>query len=207
VPRLLLVPLAVLCLTLTGCGDDERATPTDPTNAFAELGRDIDLGYDRTDWDPTAVEAAREVAERAGATTIGCINPTVTSFDVVKTQMNEPPRLPMPGAVVQCSAISVEEGDDGEDLTIEAFVDEEAKNVFIEAKAELLCERLRILALDFATGVSFSEGVAYVDLGTVIIEPDSWQVRDELARQMGGVATNMCPDVTADRPAATTPGT
>jgi hypothetical protein len=212
VHRFALVPLVALCLAVAACGDDQQAKPSDasnavgdPTNAVAEVG-DIDLGYDRDDWDPEAVERAMEVAGRLTATTVGCVNPTVTPFATVRDQMYRQPQLPMPAAFVQCTSIPVAEGEDGEDLTIQAFADTDAKDIFIAANEELLCERGRQLGLDSAGRESVFDGVPYVDVDTVIVQPDSWEVRDELARQLGAASANMCPDVTADKPATTTTG-
>jgi hypothetical protein len=197
VRRFILVPLVVTCLALVGCSGDDTSKSTDPTNAVAELGRSIDLGYDRTDWDPDALTAAMELAQRASATTVGCVDPGPVSFNEVKSS-HELVKLPMPGATVQCFSVL-----EDEDLTYSAFADEQAKNDFIEAKAELICGRALAPESDPAVTTRF-DGLIYIDAGNVIIEPDTFPIRDVLARELGATPAKMCPDAVGDRPTTTT---
>ena len=86
-------------------------------NAVVELGRPVDRGYDRTDWDPAALAAAMALAQRVSASPVGCLDPGPVTFEQVKSSY-ELVKLPMPGALVQCNST------DGEDLTFSSFTDE-----------------------------------------------------------------------------------
>lgn len=193
--RRVLIPITALVLLLAACSDSgpEADPPSDPTNAVVELGRPVERGYDRTEWDPAALDAAMELARRASNTSIGCIDPGPVAFEQVKASY-EPVKLPMPGALVQCFS----NGED-EDLQFSAFADEEAKNTYIEAKAELICERALAPERE-GTALTRFDGLIYVDAGIVIIEPDTFIVRDALANELGATATKMCPEATGDRP-------
>jgi hypothetical protein len=198
VRRVLLISLVVTCLALVGCSNDNTANPSsdppsDPTNAIVELGRPVERGYDRTDWDPAALEAATALARRATATSVGCVNPGPVAFEQVKSSY-ELVKLPMPGAVVQCFS----NGED-EDLQFSAFPDEESKATFVESKAELICARAMAPESDTAVTTRF-DGIVYVDAGNVIIEPDTYVVRDQLAAELQATPTKMCADAVGDRP-------
>ena len=71
-----------------------------------------------------------------------------------------------------------------------------AKATFVEAKAELICARALAPvpgAPDTALPAdSLFTGLAYVDTGTIIIEPDSTEVRDQLAAALGATPGKMC---------------
>jgi hypothetical protein len=195
VRRLLLVSLALLAVAVVaGCSDDP---PSDPMNAVAELDRSVDRGYDRTDWDPEALEEATTAATRGTATTVGCIDPGPVPFEQVKSSY-ELVKLPMPGAVVQCFSVL-----EDEDLTFSAFVDEQHKRDFIDAKAELICGRALAPESDPNVTTRF-DGIVYVDVGNVIIEPDTYIIRDQLARELGAAPNKMCEDAVGDRPTSTT---
>jgi hypothetical protein len=90
-----------------------------------------------------------------------------------------------------------------EDLTFSAFVDEQAKNTFIDAKAELICTRALAPERSGDATQTF-DGIVYVDAGNVIIEPDSYVIRDQLAQAIGATPSKMCADAVGDRPATTT---
>jgi hypothetical protein len=186
--------LSAVLLLVFGCSDDpESDPPSDPMNAMVELGRPVERGYDRTDWDPAAVDAALELARRVNTTTVGCTDePGPVTFEQVKASY-ELVGLPMPGAIVACFS-SYED----EDLSFSAFTDEEAKNTFIEAKAELICARALEPEKDPNEPARF-DGIVYVDGGNVIIEPDSWPLRDRLATELGLPGTKMCPEAVGDR--------
>jgi hypothetical protein len=199
VRRVLALPIVALCaLAVVACSDDPNSDPpSDPMNAKVELGRPVERGYDRTEWDPAAVEAALALARRTTDTSVGCIDPGPVTFSQVKSS-HEVVLLPMPAAVVQCFS----NGED-EDLQFSAFDDEEAKDTYIEAKAELICGRALGFGNDTSGGQAGFDGIVYVDAGTVIIEPDSYVVRDLLAQELGATASKMCPEAVGDRPPAT----
>jgi hypothetical protein len=201
VPRAVLLPLVALSLLLAACSDDQESDPpSNPMNAMVELGRPVERGYDRTAWDPEAEAAAMDLANRTTATSVGCIDPGPVSFDEVK-ESHELVQLPMPGAIVQCFS----NGED-EDLQFSAFADEEAKDTYIEAKAELICGRALAPEQDPETRSRF-DGIVYVDAGLVIIEPDTYIVRDQLAQELGATASKMCAEAVGDAPTTTTTGT
>ena len=191
---LVLLILAATCTVLLGCSDDQDSDPpSDPMNAVVELGRPVERGYERTEWDPAALEAAMDLARRVSETTIGCVDPGPVTFEQVKSSY-ELVQLPMPGALVQCFSVLEEE-----DLQISAFADAESKDTFVEAKAELLCGRALAPEADPATKTRF-DGVVYVDTETVIIEPDTWPIRDQLAQELEATPAKMCVDAVGDRP-------
>jgi hypothetical protein len=160
-------------------------------NGVVELDRPVERGYDRTDWDPAALAAAMDLANRTTATSIGCVNPGPVSFEQVKTSY-ELVKLPMPGALVQCYS----NGED-EDLQFSSFTDEQAKRDYIEGKAELICGRAMAPEADPNTRTRF-DGIVYVDAGLVIIEPDTFAVRDQLASELGATASKMCAEAVGD---------
>jgi hypothetical protein len=168
-------------------------------NAVVELGRPVERGYDRTEWDAEALEAAMAVARRTTDTSVGCIEPGPVGFEKIKSS-HELVRLPMPGAMVQCFS----NDPDSEDLTFSAFTDEESKNTFIEAKAELICGRALAPEADPRT-VSRFDGIVYVDAGLVIIEPDTFFIRDKLAEELGATPSKMCPEAVGDTVRTTAP--
>ena len=89
-------------------------------------------------------------------------------------------------------------GDDGENLTIEAFVDQAHRDDFIAAKAELICARGKERGLSSDKTTSTFDGLVYVEAGNVIIEPDTAEIRNAIARELGLTAGNMCPGITND---------
>jgi hypothetical protein len=192
----------MVALTALACSDDQASGPasdpdSDPMNYVVELGRPVERGYDRTGWELEPLEAALALARRTTDTTVGCIDPGEVNFDQVKSS-NEKVMLPMPGAHVQCYS----NGED-EDLLFTGFVDEESKNTYIEAKAELICGRALSFGSDTSRGQAGFDGIVYVDAGLVIIEPDSYVVRDLLAQELGATASKMCPEAVGDRPPTT----
>ena len=200
--RAVLVALVVTLVVVAGCSDSEKSDPpSDPMNAVVELGRPVERGYERTDWDPAALDAAMALARRTTDTSVGCIDPGPISFEQVKSS-HELVLLPMPAAVVQCFS----NDPDSEDLTFSAFVDEESKNTFIEAKAELICGRALAPETD-PRSVSRFDGIVYVDAGTVIIEPDTFFIRDQLAAELGATPSKMCAEAVGDSIPTTTAAT
>ena len=97
----------------------------------------------------------------------------------------------MPGALVVCTSSG------GEDLSFSAFADEASKATFVEAKAELICGRALAPERDGTSTTQF-EGIIYVDAGTVIIEPDSTEVRNQLPTDLGATPSKMCADAVGD---------
>lgn len=197
-PRILaslLVPAVLLigsCASNTTGPDSANA---DPMNAKAEVsGRSIDRGYDRDDWDQAALDQALAVAQQVANTPIGCNNPITSDWAAVLADHRRV-ALPMPGATVEC------ESADGENLTFEAFVDDEHKLDFLLAKGELICERGKQAGLDPGGETTAFDGLPYVDGGTLIIEPDTAAMRDQLAQALGFSAGNMCTGVTDNAPA------
>lgn len=184
----LILGLAVSCSS-NGSSDEGSESP-DPMNAYAELGRPIDRGYDRTEWDPTVLAETMALANRVTATTVGCIDPGPIDMGLVKPN-HELVGLPIPDAMVQCFSVL-----EDEDLTFSGFADEEAKNTYIEAKAELIC--VRAMAPEVDPNAAKFEGLVYIDAGNVIIEPNSFQIRDLLATELGETPSKMCADATGD---------
>jgi hypothetical protein len=192
--RLRILPLTVLLpLALVACSDDTAPTASsDPMNAVVELDRPIDLGYERTGWDPEAEATAMALAARVTGTSVGCDDPGPVSFEAVKENY-ERVKLPMPAVILTCASIPFDE-----DLEFAGFTSEQAKKDYIDAKAELICGRAMAPEADPAVTTRF-DGIVYVDAGEVIIEPDSYVVRDKLADELGATGSKMCPDATGDR--------
>jgi hypothetical protein len=93
-----------------------------------------------------------------------------------------------------------------EDLTFSAFVDDEHKQDFIDAKAELICGRALAPESDPNVTSRF-DGIVYVDVGNVIIEPDTFVIRDQLAGEIDAPARKMCADAVGDQAPTTTAAT
>jgi hypothetical protein len=189
-----------LSLLAGACSNDDAASDpeSDPMNAMVELGRPVERHYDRTEWVPGPLAEAQAVADRTTATAIGCLDPGPVDFGQVRSS-HELVQLPMPAAIVQCFS----NGED-EDLLFTAFEDEDEKDTYIEAKAELICGRALGFGSEQSETMAGFDGIVYVDFGTVILEPDSFAVRDALAEELGGTASKMCPEAIGDRPMPTT---
>lgn len=191
--RVLILLLVMVSVAVVGCsssndsGSGQAGSAGDPLNAKVELGRSIDQGYDRDDWDPAALAAATAVAARVQASTVGCVDPGALEWpDVLSTWQRV--NMPMPGAVVQCFS------NDDEDITVTAFVDEDHMQTYIEAKAELICGRA-LAPLEPGGAPSNFNGLIYIDMGdNILVEPDSNEVRDQLVAEIGGTPGKMCPD-------------
>lgn len=191
-PRILALLVVPTVLLIGSCSSSDR---TDPMDAKAEVsGRSIDRGYDRDGWDQAALDEATSVALRVGTTEIGCSNPGPSAWEAVLAEYQRV-GLPMPGGHVECTSA------DDENLTIEAFVDEQHKLDFLLAKGELICERGKQAGRAPGEEKTGFDGLPYVDGGTVIIEPDSAAERDRLAQALGFSAGNMCTDVNDTAPA------
>ena len=192
---ILVVGLALGLLgSCSGGGDGATATTNqvNPLDAKAEV-RDpnADFGWDRTDSDPAVLAALQQAAQAVAGTEINCIDPTETPIETVKFNFDLT-HLPVPAATLTCTSI------EDEDLTFEGFLDEHAKNVFLEAKQELICARGMQAGTNPATGKSNWPGLPYVDGGTWIIEPDGNDTRDSIATGIGAAAHNMCTDIASD---------
>jgi hypothetical protein len=179
--------LLLLGVTLFACGSS--GSTNDPYNAVAEVGHKIDRGYDNGNWDPDAAAAATAMANRIAAAGTPCDNFAVAGWESVLTD-HQRVQLPMPGASGSCTST------DDEDITIEAFTTEKKKDEFIEAKSELICARGIKVGTDPETGETGFDGLIYVDLGTIIVEPDFTGTRDALARELDGTPSNMCAGTT-----------
>jgi hypothetical protein len=155
----------------------------------AEVGQtDDDLGYDRTESDPVLLATLLDVAAQVARTEANCIGAAETAVVDVRTN-HEPAQLPVPAATVECESI------DEENLTFEAFDSEDAKQVFLAAKRELLCVRGKRAGTDPTSGLSSFDGLPYVDGGAWIIEPDSTGMRDRIAQALGVAAGQMCDNI------------
>lgn len=160
---LLLIALPVGVLSLSACSDEG-----DPN------------GYDRTDWDADAIARLDELAATVGASEVGCVAYGPDPFPAMRESFKLV-NQPMPAASTSCDS------NDEENLTFEAFDGTAAKDRFVEAKATLLCDRLRPLD----EGVTFV-GLPYLDGGEWLLSPDSAAMRDRLQPIVGGEAKNMC---------------
>ncbi len=192
---ILVATLALLGFTSCSSGGDGASSATiepNPMDAKAEV-RDAhaDFGWDRTDSDQAVLATLLEAAGRVTASPVGCVDPSETPIDVVKTYFDVS-HLPIPAATVQCVT------NDEEDLTFEGFTDEAGKLTFLEAKQDLLCARGKQAGTDPSSGVSGWSGLPYVDGGTWIIEPNGNDTRDTIAQALGLTAGNMCPDIATD---------
>ena len=164
------LPKGLLCVVssssprsrLPGAGRVQRRRrsdrPSDPMNAVAELGRPVELGYDRTD-------GTRRLDGRhgPGPASHGHVSgvcgsgPGRVRRGEGELRAREACRCPAPS--VQCYSVLEEE-----DLTFSALHDEESKQDFIEAKAELICGRALAPESDPSVASRF-DGIVYVDAG------------------------------------------
>jgi hypothetical protein len=194
VRRSLAIAIVAVSLAAGACSKDKQAEPNqkDPLNAIAEVADPhADFGWDRTETDPAILATLMAVAQQVAAGPTNCVDPSETPMEQVRSNF-EPTHLPLPAATVQCDT------SDEEDLTFEGFVDEQHKLTFLEAKADLICERGMRSGFDPGGTVSTWPGMPYVDGGTWIIEPNDNGTRDTIATALGLPAMNMCPDISFD---------
>jgi hypothetical protein len=156
------VALPLAAATMVGCSDDGDSK-----------------GYDRTAWDTEALAELDELAAKVQATDIGCTDYGPDGFEIMRESFKAVDQ-PVPAASTSCAS------NDDENLTFEAFASSKAKDRFVEAKAALLCERLRPLD----EGVTFV-GLPYLDGGEWMVTPDSAAMRDRLQPIVGGEPKNM----------------
>jgi hypothetical protein len=188
-----LAAVAAATLLLAGCADDGETSDGEGTGGteVEEVGEltaeDVAAGYDRDGWDPEAEATGREVAARLVGVPNGCPPGSIDAhpWDRYRDSYRAVD-LPMPAASVGC--FTAEE----DDLHVEVFASAEARDAFIEAKADLICER------GYAVGEGTDDpfpGLPYIDGGDDlwIIETDTIPITEQLAPVAGGTVANMCP--------------